>query len=402
VLATPIITRLYSPADMGLLGIFMAFVGFTSVGVSLRYEMPLVSVRDHSEAGCLLTTSLFLTVPISLLAGLILYAMIDRNLLTYNLLPAWSPLVAVFMLALIGIFSTLRYWAVRQGRYDVVGRALVSQGMGRAVVPIGMSLLHVGWIGLLVGEIASRIFGIERMMRIAWPAIIDSLRPFRLGYFVLILRRHWKSPAILLPSSLVDALAATIPLPLISHLFGPGPAGQFFLVQRLSSLPASLIASSVADVFHPAIADAHWNDSGNIREILLKVTKKLAIASVIIYIPTAIISPFAFGLIFGEEWYETGLCMAIISPLSMVSLVVSPVSRLLLVVDKMEVKFIFDFVGLVLPISGLFLGNYFGFSFLTCLMVYVFFHILANILYYYLIWRASNPFTAQAAVNGIL
>ena len=389
VMATPVITRLYSPADMGLLGIFMALVGFAGVGVALRYEMPMVSVRDDREAECLLTSSLLLTVPMSLIAGLVLYTMIRNDLLSYGLLPGWSAAAAVFLLVLTGVFTSLRYWLVRQGKYEIVGRALVFQGFGRASVPVILGLAQIGWIGLLFGEITSRVLGIGRMLRVAWPAIRSSVRPFSSGYFNSILLRNWKSPAVLLPSSLIDALAAMIPLPIISYLFGTEAAGQFFLVQRLCGLPAGLIATSVADVFHPTIANAHWNDPGQVRAILRRVTRKLTFASVAIYIPIALFSPFVFGFVFGKEWHETGICMAIISPLSMVSLVVSPVSRLLLVVDKIELKFIFDTVNLLVPNSGIFIMNYFGYGFLSSLGVYIAFSIVANIIYYGLIWRES-------------
>lgn len=395
VLATPLITRLYSPSDMGLQGIFMAFVGFVGVGVALRYEMPIISVQDNREADCLLTSSLLLTVPISLLTGLVLYVMIRSNLLSYRLLPNWSVAVAVCLLMLTGTFTSLRYWFVRQGQYNIVGKALVYQGFGRAVVPVVWGMVQVGWIGLLLGEIVSRLLGTGRMLQVAWPAIRSSLSPFSAEYFSSVLRRNWKSPAILLPSSLIDALAAMIPLPMVSYLFGPEAAGQFFLVQRLSSLPAGLIATSVADVFHPAIANAQWNEPSQIRHILLRVTKKLAIASIAIYLPIALISPFVFGFVFGKNWYATGICMAILAPISMVSLVVNPVSRLLLVVNKMEVKFIFDIVSLIVPVVSLFGMNYLGYGFLSCLGTYVVFHIAANFLYYGLIWRASAINVAQ-------
>lgn len=389
VIATPLITRLYSPADMGLLGIFMAFAGFAGVGVAFRYDMPIASVRDDREADCLLASSLFLTIPVSMFAGLTMYVMIKNNLLSYRLLPEWSAIAVVFLLVLTGVFTSLRYWSVRHGLYNVLSRALIFQGIGRATVPVFCGLLQAGWIGLLLGEIISRLFGISKMMRAAWPAIRTAVFPFSPDYFSSILRRNWKSPAILLPSSLIDALAVMIPLPIVSYLFGPEAAGQFFLVQRLSSLPSGLIATSVADVFHPAIANAHWNEPGQIREILVKVTRKLALISAMIYVPVTLISPFVFGFVFGEKWRTTGAYMAVLAPLSMVALVVSPVSRLLLVVDKMEIKFIFDVISLLVPIVSIFTMNHFGYNFLSSLGVYAVFHIMANFIYYGLIWRAS-------------
>lgn len=398
VAATPIITRLYNPTDMGLLGIFLAFVGFACVGVTLRYEMPIVSTKDDLEADCLLISSIVLTLPVSLFAGLTLYIMIRNDILSYNLLPTWSATVAVLMLIFTGVFTSLRYWFVRQSRFDVVSRAVVFQGLGRAAVPIAFGMAQMGWIGLLLGEIASRILGIGRMLVIAWPTIRKSIFPDA-HFFVSTLRKNWKSPVILLPSSLIDALSVMLPLPIITHLFGAKIAGEFFLVQRLINLPAGLIATSVADVFHNSAADTRWKEPEQLRNLMQRVTKKLIMISILIYGPIAIISPFIFGVILGNAWNSAGIYMTILAPLSITATVVSPVSRILFVVDKVEIKFIFDLISLIVPIFSFYVIHYLGYNFINCLIVYVTLNILAYLIYHLLIIKSVSKSNAYS--NGI-
>ncbi len=394
ILTTPIITRFYNPGEMGLLGIFMAFIGFVSVGVSLRYDMVIASVKSDHEADYLLASSIIFTVLTSIIAGFALLIMIRYNFLSYRMLPEWSVLVAVFLLIFTGCFSSLRFWFVRLQRFDIIARALVYQGVGRAVVPVACGPMQIGWIGLMLGEFAGRILGLGRMIRVAWPAMKISMSPFSFDTFTSTLRRNWKSPAVLLPSSLLDSLAAMIPLPVISYLFGSESAGQFLLVQRISSLPSGLIATSVADVFHPSIAKTRWNEPNRVRSVLSGVTRSLAMTSCAIYIPVILVSPFIFGFIFGDDWSTAGICMAIISPLSMVSLVVSPVSRLLLVADRIELKFLYDLFSLIVPISSLFLMHSFGYDFFSCLSVYISVYIAGTLMYYGLIWWVSGSITA--------
>jgi hypothetical protein len=50
VLASPILTRLYRPEEVGLLGLYTAFIGIASVGAALRYETAIVSARSAREA----------------------------------------------------------------------------------------------------------------------------------------------------------------------------------------------------------------------------------------------------------------------------------------------------------------------------------------------------------------
>src|SRR5450631_490306 len=82
VIATPVLTRLYGPEEMGVLGIFMAFVGFMSVGVGLRYEMAIVSAHADVEADHLLAASLLAAIPVSVISGIIMAVLIKYNFLS--------------------------------------------------------------------------------------------------------------------------------------------------------------------------------------------------------------------------------------------------------------------------------------------------------------------------------
>ncbi len=39
--ASPLVTRLYTPADFGVLGVFSAFLGILGIAVTLRYELAI-------------------------------------------------------------------------------------------------------------------------------------------------------------------------------------------------------------------------------------------------------------------------------------------------------------------------------------------------------------------------
>lgn len=390
VVSTPVITRLYTPDEMGILGIFMAFVGFLSVGVGLRYELAIVSATDDREANHLLVVSLFFALPTSMIAGLAMWLMIRYNLLSYGELPIWSSIAAAVALLATGFFSALRYWHVGRSDFAGVSRALISQGFGRSVVPILLSLGQMGWIGLLMGEVVGRILGIGRLMRAAEPAIKKAILPFDVAYYTSTLKRHWKFPVIVLPSSLLDSLGAMLPLPVLAFFYGPAVAGQFLLVQRLSQLPAGLISASVGDVFHSHLADAYRNDPLKIKPILWKVVKKLAAISTIIYLPLALVAPFIFGLIFGQKWAETGLLVSILAPVSLLGMVVSPVSRLLFVVNCPELKLLIDGVRLLVPTLGLWGMHAAGYDFWHSVAVFSLLSSLNYIAYFGLIWYASG------------
>lgn len=397
ILSMPIITRIYTPVEMGILSLLVAFISFVGVGTGLRYELAIVSSHDDQEAAILTWASFLTSIPIAVLCSLFLLSMIHFNILSYGGLPLWSiPIIGVLLIC-TQLFMSLRYWYVRQLNFSIIAKSMISQGFGRAFVPLLAGLTGVGWVGLLMGEVAGRVFGIYRMLISALPSLASAIRGSSWRDISSTLRKYLKYPCIVLPSSLLDALASTLPLPVVSYLFGTEKAGLFFLVMRFATLPAAFISASIADVFHARVSEDYRTNPDLVRPFLIRTAGKMSKIGLLIYIPLAIISPFLFGIIFGEKWATAGIVMSITAPLALFSLVVSPVSRLLLVVNRTEIKLLADFICLVLPLLGITISHHYNGNFLFSMTVFSFMHIIANIFYFFIIWISSNPVKVQTA-----
>jgi len=390
-IASPVITRIFSPEEMGLFGLFLNFVLFAAVGATFRYELAIVSAQEDSEADHLLAASMIFALPTSLLGGAMMMAMIHWDLLSYGTLHLWeSAGMEVLVVFLTGAFMALRYWMVKRQEFSCVGKALVAQGAGRTIVSIALGVMQLGWLGLALGEAAGRVMGAISMFVRAWPSIRGAIWPIDYDYYFSLLKRNWKYPIVVLPSSLVEAAAVMLPLPMVSSVFGAVAAGEFFLVQRLMSLPAGLVSVSIADVFHSHAVENYSKTPAQARRVLLMTVKRLSMISFMIYFPIAIVSPFLFGLLFGEAWAEAGVLVAILSPLSLISLVVSPVSRLLFVVNRPELKIVVDVMRIAIPFLSFQVMYGFGYGFYLCVGAFSLFGVLSFLLYFGLIWYASG------------
>jgi O-antigen/teichoic acid export membrane protein len=389
VLALPVITRLYHPDEMGVLAIFVAFVGFVSVGVTKRLDMAIVSARSDAEADHLLLAGILAALPTSALAGGMMALMIRWNVLSYGTLPPWTAVCAAAALLLTGVFTALRYWHVRRATFGALSRALVTQGAGRAVAAIALGAAGAGWAGLVSAEIVGRSFGIWRLLR-------DALAPIRRAWadgaaaWRRAIAAHAKFPLVVLPSSLVDALASLLPISLVAALFGSAAAGKFLLVQNLGALPASFVAVSVADVLHERLAAVRGRDARRVRRILAEALRALALCAAAIYVPAMLLAPWACGLVLGRRWADAGTLFTILAPVSMVNLVVNPVSRLFLVVNRQERKLAADVLRLVLPIGGLVIAARHPLGFWPSMLVFSGLSTVAYLVYLALVWQAAT------------
>jgi O-antigen/teichoic acid export membrane protein len=387
-LSTPLITRIYSPTEMGVFGLFMVFVSFASVGVAFRYDLAIVVARNKFEADVLLITSIAIATPFVVLASAVLYGMIHFSVLGYAALPVWSVPVMLLTLLATGIFTSLRFWFVGRQRFGEIGLSLISQGAGRATIPILLGLVSAGWTGLLAGEVLGRMLGIARLAHGAWAEVQKTLAVLRAKHSSQVLRYYWKYPAIFLPSSMIDALATSLPLPIISSLFGISAAGEYFLVYRLASAPAALISAGVADVFHAKLIDAARTNRPLVHLLMKDAIRKLLVTSFAIYLPIALASPFLFVFVFGQSWEQAGTLMAIQSLASITGLVVSPLSRALTISKYPEVKFVPDIVRLIIPNASLWICYSFGMTFIPAMIIFSSLTALSEILYMTIIFYA--------------
>ena len=97
----PLLTRLYGPEPLGVLGIFNALVLATAAVSSMSYPLAIVLPKAVDEARTLARLSLLLGMASALLAALVLLAFGPQLLAGLNaevLLP-WALLIPVGMLA---------------------------------------------------------------------------------------------------------------------------------------------------------------------------------------------------------------------------------------------------------------------------------------------------------------
>lgn len=384
VATSPLLTRLYAPDDFGAFGLLIAFVSVAAVAVTLRLDVAIPSAASDRQADALLALNLAVVVPCSLVAGAFLAALAYGGIAGYGQLPVWSGLIVAALLVATGTFSALRFWHVRRMQFAQIGEALARQGLARAVVPLGLGLLPLAWAGLALGELVGRVFGLARLGRGAWRPALAAVRDSRSAFLPALLRRNRRYPTVLLASSVVDALAAAVPLPLIASAFGLAAAGEYALITRIASAPAALIGNSLADVVHARFA----RDRGAAVPELRQVAGRFALVGLALYLPAALAAPILLPWIFGPDWHRSGYVFACLAPALLAALLVSPFSRVLVVADRPELKLIVDMLFLTLPVTGLWLARDLGY--LPALVVFAALNCAVFAVYAALIWRIAR------------
>jgi lipopolysaccharide exporter len=207
-----------------------------------------------------------------------------------------------------------------------------------------------------------------------------------------VLKRHYKYPLYSLPSSLIDTLTFSLPLPLVSHFFGIRAAGYFALVQWVIALPLGLIGGSVADVFHSRVAAYAQDRRQNLRILFLQTARGLLLLGAGPAILLAVFAPWGFRTIFGPSWLMAGELAVRMAPLALAQLIVSPLSRIVFVLGGQELKLLYDGLALTALLAAMYSAHWIGLSLPQSVALLSTLQVLAYGMYFLLLLRRVTAF----------
>jgi len=352
-IAAPLLTRIYRPDEIGLLGLCLAFISVASVALSLRYEQAIVVPAESAVAGRVALISLGLLLPVTVLTSLALVLLVVSDTAGFGALPPWSMALVALSLLVLGTTAVLRYWLIRLGRFDVIAGVTIGQSIARAVSQVGLGAAGFGLLGLLVGDLVGRVAGLGRLVRGAWHPLGAAMREPLARPLSRVSAEYAQFPLVGVPSSLLNALASHVPTPLLVAHYGLPAAGFFSLVQRVLAVPLSVIGASVADALLARMSE-HVRGAPQHAERLFRLT---AFGLLAIAFPLAVVvvvaGPPTFEVIFGSEWRDAGRIAAVMAPWYTAALVVSPLSRVVLVYRGQVSKLAYDVISLSVAVASI-------------------------------------------------
>jgi len=368
--AMPFVTRIYSPGQIGIISLFLAFFGYWASTLSLRYEYALLVAKDDAESHWLHRIAIILVVVMSFLGVLILWLLQDSNVFEFGLLPRWAPLIAAPIFLGHGTFLVSRSWALRAGLIQQITRASIARSGTNVAARIGLGLVGSGVTALFIAELAGACASMARLALTTRQHFYNS-RPARFTWngLLAVARKYSKFPLLEAPSTWVDMMALTLPLPMIVSLYGVEAAGWFGLARMVVSVPNSQIGGAVADVFQMELAKAVLEHDGQrAHRIFYALLRKMALLGLVPMLGVISLAHWLIPFVFGDKWTEAGTAAAAIAPWLYVALIVSPLSRAMSVLQAQEFKLIYDGSALLFMVIVFYLAKRHGFSFIEFLL----------------------------------
>jgi O-antigen/teichoic acid export membrane protein len=124
VAASPLLTRLYDPDELGTLAAYMAIVAVLGVVASLRYQLAIVLADDEDRAVAVAALCMVLVLVTTLVAGVVL--VLSRGAIaTWLSAPALADTMWLVALGtgVLGVQQVIAAWGSRAGAWRSLGVA---------------------------------------------------------------------------------------------------------------------------------------------------------------------------------------------------------------------------------------------------------------------------------------
>ena len=354
VAVTPILTRIYTPAEFGLFAVYMASISIGAMIATGRLEMAVLIARKDSEALQLAATSLVISGVISLLAlaAIVVWGEQVAALSGQPGLENWLYVVP-FSIFLFSVYKVLLHWLNRKKQYPLMSRSRIAQGGSVSALQMVVGLVAKIPAGLALADCLGRLVALLLIFRRVKATI--KLPQFKRARQYALVRRYRKFPFLGSPASLLNILSLQLPYVIIPAIFTSAVAGMYFLVFRVLMMPIALIGESMMEVFRNRAME-NLKEHGTCRPVF----KKTLLSLIVIGLPPALLlilfGQEIFAFVFGEDWREAGFYASILAPMALFRLVCAPLSGVLFIREKLKLILLLQSFFFVMVASSLILG----------------------------------------------
>ena len=351
-----ILSRIYTPADFGVFGLYMSIVSITGIISTGKYEMAVMLPKQDADALNLLKLIGLITVVFSVF---LLFPVVFLNdwfskILGNENISIWLyfiPLSTLF----VGLFQGLKVYSNRFKEYRTITAANVVQSLTNSAGKVAIGPFIPGPAGLVIGSVLGELTGagifIRRFLKreksdsgtTDWRKIKSLSKEYNLF------------PRFNMIQSVINNFSGSLPIFIFSSYFTPAITGFFTMGYSIVYRPVNMVASAFYQVLGQRII-AKNNQGERLYPDIKRFLHGLLKLVTVPFILVALFAPGIFRVALGEEWEEAGRYTQIIIPWFFTTCLTMPLSFIPDMFRRQKKAMILDLIKFVLRGVSLAIG----------------------------------------------
>ncbi|NPA68443.1 MAG: oligosaccharide flippase family protein, partial [Chlorobi bacterium] len=305
-LISPVLARLYTPEDFGILALYMSFAAVAAVFATGRYELAIMLPEKNKDAVNVFSLSVFTALFVSLIISVTIISFHDE-IVSWSENDRMSFILYFLPLSVfsLGLYKSLNYWFNRNDKFKNIAVSKVVATSSNSAVSLASGIagknsygLVFGWI---FGQFSSMLFLVLRMFK----NYKDIFKYVSVTAVKASAIRYKKFPLFDIWSELLNVLSVQLPIVIITKFFGESITGYYSFAYKILLVPFSLLAFSMGQAFFKKANDLK-NEGKDVGSFTFGVFKKLLLISIIPLVITGMFGDIIFPFVFGKEWIIAG------------------------------------------------------------------------------------------------
>ena len=364
----PILTRLYSPDDFGLLNLFSSIAGVAVLFATAEFQYAIVLPKENKKATSL--TALSLTILLAVTAILVLTIPFAKPISAVFKAPDLTKiywLLPIFVL-LSGLWNVLNYNYLRNQQYIRMSGYQISQSVLSAAGKLGFGFAGKTTIGLPLATVLAQLGSLGLSIGLAWKKLRATWERVTWNDCRSAAREYRNFPMFNLPRALVNSLGQALPIWFLTPCFGLDKVGQLSLALLAAFVPLNIIARACYQVLFQRVSEAVQQQLP-IRRMLwsfvLWLGGILAVGMAVVYF----FVPQLVTILFGAEWAESAEIIRRMYPYLLLMPICGTICFLSDVFAKQKIAMWMEAGYVAAVATALLLGTHFG-GFLSTISAY--------------------------------
>lgn len=301
---TPLLTRLYTPEAIGVLGTFTALVTVAGVVAALRLDLAVVVPAHEPTARSVFLAGMAVVAATTAITALVASAYASG----FGASPGAAALAGFAPLAVgaTGAFQLAAQWLARHGAFAPLARANVVRTTVASSVQLVGGLVAAGPAALVLGKTAGQVAAAAHALRAALRGAplmrSTSLSPADAWREVVAHRNFTLFGTI---QAFVNSVNQSLPVLLLAALYEPAAVGFYVMANRVLALPIQLVGQSLRQVIYPRLS--RDLPLGRARRTARIATLGLAALTVPAMVAVWLVGETAFAWALGPAWATAGI-----------------------------------------------------------------------------------------------
>ena len=397
-LASPILSRLFEPADFGVLALYVSVTSLVVSMATLRFDWLMPNARSDRSAAALFVAGGAVLGCVTLAVGVVVLVAGETVLPErYAVLQSFAPLIPLGILGL-GLHQLYQGWYVRRSDLLPVSKTKIVQSVGNIAISITLGLLAFGALGLLFATLVASWLGISMLVRGA-PDLGRHLRGLRRRQIVAVARRFTRQAVLSTAVSGLNVASSQAIILLLALVYAPAQVGLVAFAHRLMAAPVTIVAQALSQSFWAHTSDlVQARDYRGLRRDYLKVTYLLLGLAATLGLVALAAQPLIVP-VFGPDWTELGAIVLALVPLIWGAAVVSPTNHLV-VLNRQGLQLYADILRLGLVGSAIVAAAFFDWDFVWAVLAVACSSLLGHMVLFFVQLNLHGRLIAQADGAG--